>query len=268
MSVTQPRPRPRRHFIVLPIVAAAAAAAAARSMARAAAQERTGLRPPAHTPGIPRPPGQRVRGRRLQRSGHVARAGAAGGRRAARARRHAGAADAHLEPGGPVRAVRQDAPAGQHEGDPGHPHGGPLHLAGRRRAWSAPARGHGACLDRRLRAAAGRGRRAHPARHAGAGGAGSVEAHRAPADERRPCRDRPHRGDAGAGARRRSCRRDTLDAPRQRLRADAATPSELPLGAACRRRARRLAHRGRPPPAARDGQGHDPREDARAASCW
>ena len=91
-----------------------------------------------------------------------------------------------------------------------------VHLARGRCARRAPARGHGAGVDRRLQAAPGRGRRPHPSGHGRARGAGRAAAHRAPARVGRPRGHRPH-----GGERRSRCA--TRYAPARRSRPTSAT---------------------------------------------
>ena len=87
---------------------------------------------------------------------------------------------------------------------------------------------------RRLQPPAGRRRRPDRARHARARSAGRAAAHRTSGRDGRARRDRPYRGDAATDRRRDRRRRDARDASGQRLRADAAAPSERRSGSCWR----------------------------------
>ena len=160
-----------------------------------------------------------------------------------------------------VRAVRAHAAEGTNAGNSRAPPRGAVHLARRGRQGGASPRRHGSCLDRRLQTAAGRRRWTRAPGDDCAGSAGRARADRAPARHGHPGRDRPHCRYARADPCRHPRRRHALHASRERLRADAAAPSELHLGATGRRRAAGVDHRGRPSSAARYREDDDPRED-------
>ena len=183
-------------------------------------------------PGLLRPPGERLRRGGLRRPGDHVGAGAPrrGGDR--EDRRDPIPPDAHHLVPRDVLRLRADDHADARPGHRRDPHGGALPLPGGRPPRRPPPRVRARRRHRRLPPAPGGRRRPNPSPDGGPRGPGRAEGHRACGRERRPRGDRAHGRDRGPDRRRGARRRHALDAPRQRLCADAAPPPERDLGAA------------------------------------